>query len=625
MSILETEQQAALKMMQSGDPEGAITLFQKLLAKTPEDPVTLYNTGLCCQLSGRFEAAVGYYQAAIDGHPGFVQAHFRLGKAHQQLKRYDKAISCFEKALGMDPQHGPAAFSLGSLLLNLNRTDEAVHWLQTALPLLDEKAPVYNNLGKTLMLKGDDIQADKYFEKSLECDPEIAEAWFNRAELCAKGGRWDLAVPLYQEALQRNPRMSAAFNNLGHALRKSGRQAEALEAFTKVIELEPDLAEGYYNLGSTCRDMERFEAAVGWLSKAIELNPDYAEAWNNLALTCKNCGDFSRALAYFNRALDINPNLAVAHWNRGFVHLLNGDWRQGWKDFEWRFGIPERRSLYPHNINGPLWDGRPIPGKTLLVHDEQGLGDTFQFLRYLPWVRRRCGRLILETRQELLELLRRRTCIDEIIIRRPDRPPDAPFDHYIPLMSLAGITGTTVDSRTYDGPYVIPPQERTAYWQGRLSSGALNVGLVWAGRPEHANDKNRSCTLDILKPLFDLGQIRYHGLQKGPAGHPSQWADISSNFINLGAELNNFADTAGLLANLDVLITVDTSVAHLAGAMGRPVWLMVPYIPDWRWGLRGTTTPWYPSMTLFRQHRPNDWSSVIEAICRGLVKKTKSE
>jgi hypothetical protein len=246
------------------------------------------------------------------------------------------------------------------------------------------------------------------------------------------------------------------------------------------------------------------------------------------------------------------------------------------------------------------------------------LGDTFQFLRYLPWVRRRCGRLILETRQELLELLRHQTCIDEIIIRRPDRPPDAPFDCYIPLMSLAGITGTTVDSRTCDGPYVFPPHEKTAYWQERLSTGTLNVGLVWAGRPEHANDKNRSCPLDILKPLFDLGHIRYYGLQKGPAGQSAEWADISPNFINLGTELQNFADTAGLLANLDLLITVDTSAAHLAGAMGRPVWLMVPYIPDWRWGLHGSTSSWYPTMTLFRQRRPKDWDPVVDSMQRGL-------
>lgn len=618
MNAFETQQQAALDLMQSGDPERAISLFQQLLAKVPEDPVTLYNAGLCCQLSGRIEAAVGYYQDAIDVHPGFVQAHFSLGKAHQQLKRFELALQCYKSALALDPRCGPAAFSLGSLLLNMNRIDEAVHWLQAALPLLVEKAPVYNNLGKALMLKGDDIQAEHYFEKAIGCDPQVAEAWFNRAELCAKNGHRDRAVAFYQQALHRNPRLSAAYNNLGNVLRKSGRHAEAVEAFAKVVELEPDLAEGYYNFGSTCRDMERFEEAVGWLSKAIELNPDYAEAWNNLALTCKNCGDFTRALTYFNRALDINPNLAVAHWNRGFVHLLNGDWTDGWKDFEWRFGIPERKSLYPHKINGPLWDGRPIPAKTLFVHDEQGLGDTFQFLRYLPWVRRRCGRLILETRQELVELLRHQTCIDDIIIRRPDRPPDAPFDCYIPLMSLAGMTGTTVDSRTYNGPYVIPPHEKTADWQGRLSPGTLNVGLVWAGRPEHANDKNRSCALDILKPLFDLKHIRYYGLQKGPAGQAAEWTDISPDFINLGDELHNFADTAGLLAHLDLLITVDTSVAHLAGAMGRPVWLMVPYIPDWRWGLHGSTSSWYPTMTLFRQNRPKDWDTVVAAMRRGL-------
>lgn len=611
------EKQNALSLLESGNPAAALEAFQYIRANRPNDPTTRYNMGLCCQLLGRPEEAIGHYRAAIDIFPGFVEALFNLGKTLQQSIRLEEAVLCFERVLSIDPHHGLAAFSLGSLLLNMNHPDRAIHWLGVALPLISDKAPVYNNLGKALMLKGDDNGAEHHFEKAIGCNPRIAEIWFNRAELCTKSSRWEQAVEFYQAAIRRNPRMSAAYNNCGNVLRKLRRQTEAIDAFRRVTELEPNLAEGYYNLGSTCRDIERFDEAVNWLSKAVTIKPDYAEAWNNLALTCKNCGDFPRALTYFNKALSIDPDLAVAHWNRGFVHLLQGDWVAGWKDFAWRFKIPEHRTLYPHRITGPLWDGRPIPNTTLLVHDEQGLGDTFQFLRFLPWARRRCGRLILETRRELVELLRHQMCIDEIIVRAPDRPPDIPFNQYTPLMSLAGLMGITAESRTFDAAYVVSLPEKTTYWNGRLPKDGLKVGLVWAGRPEHANDKNRSCPLDAFKPLFELGSIHFIGLQKGPAAQHIDHTGIAPNFINLGAELQNFADTAGLLDNLDMLISVDTSVAHLAGAMGRPVWLMVPHIPDWRWGLHCTATPWYPTMTLYRQNRPKDWETVIGSMrCR---------
>jgi hypothetical protein len=616
---------AALSSLESGNPAAALSILTRVLAKAPENPMVLYYTGLCFQLLGRLEEAVGHYQAAIDILPGFVQALLNLGKTLQRLERYEKAIQCFKHIISIDPENGLAAFNLGNSFLDVNQPDQAIHWLEIASTLISGNAPVYNNLGKAYMLKEDGAQAEQLFKKAIEIDPGLSEAWFNRAEIHSKNGRWHQAVDFYQQAIRLNPRMSAALNNCGNILRKLKRHEEALEAFQKVIELEPDLAEAYYNLGSTYRDIERFEDAVNWLSRAIQLKPDYAEAWNNLALTCKNCGDFQRALTYFNRALNINPDLAVAHWNRGFVHLLLGDWIDGWKDFEWRFKIPEHHNLYPHKINGRLWDGRPIPDKTLLVHDEQGLGDTFQFVRFLPWVRRRCGRLILETRKELVELFRDQACLDEMIIRSPDRPPDVSFDRYIPLMSLAGVMGTTAESRTFDAPYVVAPMEKTTCWKERLPKDTVNVGLVWAGRPEHANDQNRSCPLTALTPLFELGHIRFFGLQKGPAGDNPALSGIAPNFINLGMELRSFADTAGLLNSLDVLITVDTSVAHLAGAMGRPVWLMVPYIPDWRWGLNDSTTPWYPTMTLFRQSRPKDWATVIDSIRRRLLERTGNQ
>jgi hypothetical protein len=318
--------------------------------------------------------------------------------------------------------------------------------------------------------------------------------------------------------------------------------------------------------------------------------------------------------------LAIDPELAVARWNRSFVLFLQGDWLSGWKDFEWRFKIPKWRTLYPHRIPGKKWDGRPVPDQVLIVHDEQGLGDTLQFVRYLPLARQCCGRLILETRPELIPLLNGMAGVDQFLARSSDGPPAVPFDRYIPLMSLPGLFETSPDTVPFTSPYIKAPEEKIEYWSNHLPNDRFKIGLVWAGRPEHANDANRSCCLEQLSILFDLSRFHFVSLQKGPAAKQIAFYQNRNNFSHIGEQLNDFADTAGVIMNLDLMITVDTSVAHLAGAMGKPVWLMLPVIPDWRWGMRGSTTPWYPTMTLFRQIHPKNWSAVIEHIRSGLMK-----
>jgi hypothetical protein len=328
-----------------------------------------------------------------------------------------------------------------------------------------------------------------------------------------------------------------------------------------------------------------------------------------------------RALSCLNRAIHIDADLAIAHWNRAFIHLLRGDWLNGWQDFEWRFQIPQWQTIYPHRIKGILWTGDVMPDHTILIHDEQGLGDTFQFVRYLNWVKQCFGKVILETRKELVSLLSNCSCIDQIIARSPDGPPPVPFDRYAPLMSLPRIFQTTPDRIPGTNAYIAAPKEKLDQWRYRLPSKGFKVGLVWAGRPEHVNDANRSCTLDQISALFQLQEIEFFGLQKGPAADQANQPSTWPNFSNLGQVLEDFADTAGILAHLDMVITVDTSVAHLAGAMGRPVWVLVPFIPDWRWMIKTEQSPWYPTMRLFRQARPDAWEPVIAQIKTALTER----
>jgi tetratricopeptide (TPR) repeat protein len=578
------------------------------------EAIAEYNRAVVLHQQEDFHQAVRFYRQALALKPRWPEAMLNLARALQALDDMRGARSLYIELLQFDPLNTKALCSLGTLELALNDGENACRRLEKAQTLMPLNAAVCNNLGKAYQLRGLNDQAERQFQRTIELDPEQPEAWFNIAEALVRRGQLDEAVDCFRKAISKQPGMSAAYNNMGNVLRKLKRFPEAIQAFQTVVVQEPQLAEGHFNLGSACLDHDRYDQALRHLGEAVRLKPEYADAWNNLALTCKQMGDLKRARAYLDRALAIDPNLAIAHWNRSFVRLLLCDWLGGWQDFEWRFRIPKGRSLYPHSIPGPKWDGRPMPNQTLLIHDEQGLGDTLQFVRYLPWVRERCDRVILETRHELMNLLQGLAGVDELIARSTDGPPHVAFDRYIPLMSLPGLFNTTPESVTFTAPYISAPQEKTVLWQERFADHRFKVGLVWAGRPEHANDANRSCSLRLLAMLFALHRIQFIGLQKGPAAQEAVCFHGQENFFNLGEELKDFADTAAVIMHLDLVLTVDTSVAHLAGAMGRPVWVMLPYIPDWRWMSGGSCTPWYPTMRLFRQSAPKNWSTVVEEI-----------
>jgi len=563
-----------------------------------------------------------FYRSVLDGSENALRAEAKRDRAgfteSVPFGKTDEETR-YLRLLEREPGNPKAAFALGSLYLQCNDGRKALKWLLKVQEQMPDAAAVHNNVGKAYLLIDDLHHAQIAFQRACVLDPQLAEVWFNLADLDQRTGSLDQAVLHYQAAIRANPRMSAAYNNMGNVLRTLKRYPEAIEAFEKVISLEPDLAQGYYNLGSTLRIVEQYPAAMAHLATAVKRQPGSIDAWNNLALTCKNVGDLDRALSYFNKALQLQPDFALAHWNRSFVHFLKDDWTRGWQDFEWRFQVPHWRSIYPHRIVGRRWTGAPMNGQTLLVHDEQGLGDTFQFARYLPWARQRCGRLVFETRLELAPLLENTLGIDELIIRSSQSEPRASFDCYVPLMSLGHIMNVDPRRMPVSEAYICAPKKKVEQWAAHMPSGRTNVGLVWAGRPEHGNDANRSCSLDLFARLFGLPGLCFIGLQKGTAADQARQFSDCGSFSNWGEKLETFADTAGVVHHLDLILTVDTSVAHLAGAMGSNVWVLIPYMPDWRWGMGGTVSPWYPRMRLFRQPRPGDWDTVLELVQKELA------
>lgn len=581
--------QRADALRSRGDRASAIAFYRRAAELRPDSAEVLFKLASCRHDGGQLdEALAGYLKAALL-QPDLVEAHYNAGLVQQTLGRASEAAACYQRALRIRPDFAHAHNNLGQIHLGCRQVERAL----------------------------------SCFRQAIHHKPDFAEPHFNMGEALHAQKKHAEAVDHYRIALQLKPAMAEAWNNLGTALRDQGDLNEAVDCYRRVVALRPFLAEGHYNLGSALKDAGDHTGAVESLAMALNLRRDYPEAWNNLGLAHKSSGDYLHSLECLTEAVRLKPDLAEAHWNRSFLYLLLGRFPEGFDDYEWRFKLPRWQMIYPFRQNLPRWNGRRDKHCRVLVHDEQGLGDTLQFVRYLPMLKERCGKVILETQPPLVELLRGLPGVDEIVARPVDGPQNRGADCHVPLMSLPGIFGTCVSSIPSVVPYLWADLPKASQWKKRLGHSKFNVGIVWAGRPQHQNDKNRSCRLRHLAPLANIHGVRLFSLQKGPAASQIQEAGLDGLVENLDPELKDFTDTAAVVANMDVIITVDTSVAHLAGAMARPVWLLLPFVPDWRWLLDREESPWYPTMHLFRQEKGDGWESVLRRIEVALRQQTE--
>ncbi|MBI5894663.1 MAG: tetratricopeptide repeat protein, partial [Desulfobacterales bacterium] len=396
--------------------------------------------------------------------------------------------------------------------------------------------------------------------------------------------------------------------SLGDVCWSAGDGPAALAAYRQALRISPDDADTLLNLGNLLHADGDLKEAMGCYTKILASQPGNPQALNNIGKTFYDQGDTDSAIKSYNEALQQDTDYAEAHFNRAVALLLIGEWSQGWKEYEWRFRRKNAERVYPHALRGLRWNGSPFGGERLLVHCEQGFGDVLQFCRYLPMVKALGGTVIVETQKQLAPLLKTMPAIDEIALFDPHVPPSARYDRHIPLLSLPLLMKTTLDKVPAHIPYLQADPERAAAWRGRLPEGGLRVGLVWSGSD---TDPQRACRLADCQTWWHHGRIRFFSLQKGPAADQASALGDSQPMVLLGAELADFSDTAAVIAHLDLVITVDTAVAHLAGAMGKPVWVLLPWVADWRWLRKRNDSPWYPTARLFRQTQRNDWSQVI--------------
>jgi Flp pilus assembly protein TadD len=431
-------------------------------------------------------------------------------------------------------------------------------------------------------------------------------------------GRFDEAAACLRQALSLQPEFPKAYNNLGLVLKAKGQPRRAVTCFRQAVKLEANFCQAHYSLGVALKQMGRLDEAMAAFDRTLDLQPNHAGALNNCGGIHMLRGKVNRAIACFQKAVTLEPEFAMAWTNLAMAWFLKGDLSAAWPAYEWRFKIDHRASIYPHEYDKPRWDGAALGHQTLLIHDEQGLGDTLQFIRYLPMVKARGGKILFETRKSMITLLKDFPGIDSIVQRSESACAESNFDLYIPLLSLPLIFKTTLQTIPQTIPYIVADKAKVDHWRRRIHSQGLRIGLAWAGNPTHHRDKERSLPVGALMPLMEIPNLKLYSLQEKFLPDPSQVLPEKLVIDNLGVELKDFADIAAAIASLDLVIAVDTAVVHLAGAMGKTVWTLLSYAADWRWGMKTNHSPWYPSMTLFRQKTAGDWKGVIDRVCRAL-------
>ncbi|MHC4532634.1 MAG: tetratricopeptide repeat protein [Planctomycetota bacterium] len=602
-------------------------MYRLILQSNPDNPVALHSLGVIAHQKGNHDAAVELISKAIANNPQIPQFHNTLGLIFEVLEKYEEAVAAYQMAVSIKPDYTEAYHNMAVALQSQNQYVAAVEKCKQAVSIKPDYAEAYNTMAFSLEKQQQYTEAIKYYKKAVQFKPDFAEAYNHLGVLLNAQGHPAEAINNYKQALWLDQNYAEVHNNLGIALKEQKQFTEAISCFEKAIQLEPDFAEAYYNLANSLRDETRSTEAIENYRKAVRLKPDYAEAYNHLGVVLNAQGGYAEnienleAIENYRRALQLNPDFAEAHWNLSLVLLRTGRLIEGWKEYKWRRNPKLDIATYPHSFETPRWDGLQFKGKRLLVHYEQGLGDTLHFVRYVPMVKARGGTVILEVRKPLYKLLQSFSGVDELIEASLDNKPVVKFDYHVSLMDLPKIFETTLETIPAEVPYINCCPTKAEYWRKRLTGADFKVGVVWAGSPTHGNDRYRSCTLKHFAPLIEVDSVRLYGLQKGEAAAQTEELANEMAITNLGTEFEDFADTAAAIENLDMVISVDTSVLHLAGAMGKPAWALLPFSPDWRWMLDRMDSPWYPTMKLFRQKKWGQWEPVVQDIAEELRTK----
>ena len=574
------------------------------------------------QRQGRLPQAEKLYAEVLAARPDYFEALHMLSLIKLQNGDPAGALRLMLGALQARPKSPEVLINYSLVLDALGRYEEALVTLDVVLSIKRRSVEACNNRGAILEKLGRDEDALESIDRALAIKPGHVDSLYNRGSVLRKLGRHEEALKAFERALAFKPDYAKAHNNRGLALDALGRPAEAFESYNRALAIAPDFVEALNNRGNVLQKLGRHEEALGSYERALSIDANYAEVLNNYGRSLSILGRQQEALKYTSRATAVRPGYIDAQWNESLLRLRLGDFAGGWEKYEWRWKREENAKKL-RNYAQPLWLGdAPIAGKTLLLHFEQGMGDTIQFARYAKLLAGQGARVILEVQPPLKALLADIGAGIEVVGSGEEIPA---FDFYCPLMSLPLALRTDLASIRADVPYLSVPADRLAQWSERLPPRqGFRVGVVWSGNPTHKDDHNRSIAFTRLAPLFDVPAVQLISLQKELRDADAQALASEPRMHDAGRHFDDFADTAAATALVDLVIAVDTSVAHLAGALGKPLWVLLPFCPDWRWFTERDDSPWYPTARLFRQPRIADWDSVIAQVAGELTQAARA-
>lgn len=656
----------AIEHHRRGELAEAERIYRKILDLDPHHADSLHLLGVMAHQVGRNEMAVELIGKAIATDKKPAAFHSNLGTAFQALGRMEEAAACYERALARSPEMAEATMNLGVVLAAQGKPEQAERWLRRALELRPNLAEAHVNLGNVLQAQGKLEEAAASHEEALALKPDFVEALFNRANVLQAQGRLEEAAACYRRALALKPGLAEAHGNLGNTLQAQGRLEEAEACYARALELKPDdaevwynrgnarqarknpdeemggrrkileeavacyeralqlkpqLPEAHYNLGNTLHAMDRLEEAKASFERALACRPGYAEAHYNLGCVLEDLGRLEEALPVIARALEIKPDYPQARFGQALAQLRNGEFATGWRNYETRWQSSDHDTPW-RPYEQPLWGGERLDSGRLLLWGEQGIGDEIQFAGLIPEALRTGNRIVLDCDARLKPLFAR--SFPEIEVVSGCGPAEAQamgIAAHLPTGSLPGMYRASESAFAATScPYLqADPAERERF-RAAYDDGRRRIGLAWYTRSEKTGRK-RSIRLEAFAPLFALTGLHWISLQYGDFDSLERQAEAAAAPLTIDRRVDQFADMdrfAAQVAAMDLVITIDNSTAHLAGALGVPVWLLLPFAADWRWLERRAQSPWYPTLRLFRQPGLGDWAAAIENVQRDL-------
>ena len=657
------DEQAISRILDFAGPGGAATgnlgLLDELFPGDLSDPTLFENLGIAFGEASHLPAAKWAFQRAVDAAPDRLDSLYNLGETYRRLNDHQSAIEAFERVVSIDTGHGEAWTGLATLravagelegaksayeaclaagqdsalirnnhaiiLRRLGDVTGAAAGFRKAIELDPTYVRAFDNLGNTLVDAGNLAAAKTAFEAAIKLEPGYYDAHYNLGNVVRDLGDWDAAIDCFQAALRLRPDHPEARAHLGHALQHLGRYDLAAAAFEHLLAADQDDTQALGNLANVRRDQGRFDEAQKLFDRALALSSDDTRLRANKGLALLQAGQCDQAITCYRAALDREPDDFLLHNNLAHAQLLAGNFAEGWQEFEWRRRDPELAGLFD-GLRGREWKGESLSGRSILIRCEQGFGDAIQFCRYIGLLAGRGAAVTLACPQRLIRLLRGVEGIDKIMSANGPLPI---CDYWAGLLSLPGLHGTELETVPTAASYLTAEAAMIEKWKEKTAGGTgFKIGIAWQGNPDYAADRARSVSLQELTPLLRPPGIQVYSLQQGYGAEQLGSLGAAAPVIDFAPEMDAddaFVDTAGLMAGLDLIISSDTAIPHLAAALGRPVWMLTSFAPDWRWLLGRTDSPWYPSLRLARQPEPGDWASVVTRLETALARCVEGE